>query len=805
MKNIAKTISLLVLFSNAVFAQTASLSGYVKDVQGKSVDFVTVVLYEVKDSSIVKGAATETGGKYDMEGLPAGHYYLEASFIGYQTSRTAPFHLADTRLEIPDLVLRESSQSIGEVQVVAKKPLIEVSAEKTVFNVSSSISSVGQNGLELLRKAPGVVVDKDENVSVKGKSGVLILIDGQPTQLSGKDLAQVLKSLRASDIDAIEVISNPSAKYDAAGVGGVVNIRLRKNKKLGLNGDVEAGLMYGITPKGEVSIGLNYRNSMFNAYGSYNFLVGQFENFQNFHRIQLDSFFDSKSVSPDMSYSHNFRGGADIYLNKRHTIGFSTNGNHSSGPWKNRSTTQIGDTATNTVRKVLLATNEIPEAHYNINSNIYYQYKDTSGREFGVSADYGLYRYQGRSFQPNYYLTPDLRDTLATNIFRNNTPTNIDFGTLKADYEQKLWKGKLGFGAKFSYVVTDNTFMFYNVINNSDFLDSLRSNKFTYTENVNAAYLNYNRPFGKKWTAQAGLRMEHTNSVGDLKSIQSRPLNYVERNYVDFFPSAAISYTPGQKHAWSLSYSRRITRPTYQNLNPFENKLDELTYEKGNPFLQPQYTNNIELQHTFKYMLTTSIGYSRTEDAFARILDTVEQVRNFITWKNLASRDQYTITIASPFEINKWWNGYANITAYHQRNRADYGEGKIVNLDITAMSLYAQTTFVLPWDLKLELSGWYSSPSIWEGNFATRDMGSLDIGIQKTILKGQGLIKLSVSDLLYTSRWSGSSQFGGLNMTGNGGWESRMLRINFTYRFGKAQQENRRQTGSEDENSRIKK
>jgi outer membrane receptor protein involved in Fe transport len=334
---------------------------------------------------------------------------------------------------------------------------------------------------------------------------------------------------------------------------------------------------------------------------------------------------------------------------------------------------------------------------------------------------------------------------------------------------------------------------------------------FSYRENVSAAYFSYKRKAGK-WDFQAGLRAENTVSQGKLTSTQSK--DPVNRDYLDFFPSAGITYNANPKNAFGLTYSRRIDRPNYQSLNPFENKLDELTFERGNPFLKPQYTNSVAISHTYAYAMTTALSYSYTTDFFAQLTDIDENnpKATFISPRNLATERTLNLNISVPIPIKNWWMVYANLNMYNSLYDADFGKDangvrKIISQNVYALNFYGQNTFTLPKGWTLEVSGWYNSPSVWAGVFQTNAMGSLDLGLQKTIMKEKGTIRISATDVLFTSPWAALNRFGGLYMDVRGSWESRLIKFNFTYNFGNTQMKaNRsRDTGSEDEAKRLQK
>lgn len=783
----------------------ATVSGEVKDHNGKALQSVTVSLLEAKDSSLVKADVTDADGKFQIVSTKNGKFLLSYSIVGYDKKFSDAFEISGQNFAAAAASLTLTSKKLQDVTVTSRKPMIEIKADKTIFNVEASINATGSNALELLQKSPGIQVDNNENISMKGKSGVKVYIDGKPTQLNAKDLAAYLKGINSNDVEAIEMISNPSAKYDASGNAGIINIRLKKNKKFGTNGSVTTGFVQGVTPKGNGSVNLNYRDKKVNLFGNVGGHVGKYENGLDLYRVQKDSIYDQHSINASYNKNVNVKAGADFFVDSKNTLGFLVTTNLGDNDWSSISNTRVFYKPTNAYVKTLQAFNTIPGSRNNFNSNINYRYADTAGKEINFDADYGLFRGVGRSFQPNYYLD-NAGSTLYSVINRNYTPTDIDIYTAKVDVELPKWKGKFGYGAKISYVKTTNTFDFFNDVSGVPVKQLNRSNSFTYKENVNAAYVNYQRQFNPKWSLQTGLRLEQTNNEGILTRADGiiQADNTVKRNYLDFFPSAALTWNVNDKNALNLTYSRRIDRPSYQDLNPFENKLDELTYEKGNAFLRPQYTDNIELTHTWKSMINTTFGFAHVKDYATQTTDTANNA-TFIQQKNLATQDIISFSIGSPLPIAKWWNGYANFWANYQMFKGQIGANSI-NTNIAQYGAYMQHTFTLGHDYAAEISGWFNGPSIWGATWKTKPQGGVDAGIQKQLFDKKATLKVSVTDIFHTSPWTAVSDFGGLYVSGGGRWESQTLRVSFTYRFGSNQVKSarQRQTGLESETKRIK-
>ena len=786
---------ILGFISSKAYAQ--SIEGRVKDVQNNAIPYANVLLKNDK-SELVKAGISDDNGYFNLKDVVSGSYTLEVSSLGFSLY-TQKLNYDGSQLPLGNIVLQEDAQALDEVTVTAKKPIIEVEPDKTVFNVSGTLTASGNNSLELLRKAPGVRVDNDNNIIVEGKSGVLIYVDDRQSYLQGDDLKAFLQSLQADEIENIEIITQPSSRYDAAGNAGIINIRLKREKGLGTVGNASNTLTYGDFFRNNSQIGITTKTKKWNILANYSNYIGTSNGFIYLYRIQGDKIFDAKTNSEYSGENHNFRTSADYVLDNKNTLGAAVNVSFNDNESISNSRTPIITRSTGVIDSILLAPNRNESNTFNLNTNFNYRYRDTTGRSLMVDMNYGRYERDRYNFQPNFYTTAD-GTPLNENITAQDTPIAIDIYVGKADYEQDLGKGKLSLGSKISFVKTDNTFDFFNIENNVSTLDETRSNNFVYDEQIIAAYANYNFSLDK-FKIQTGIRMENTDSKGDLTSSDANDNKLVERNYTDWFPSAGITYQMNQNNSLALIYSKRIERPGYQNLNPFEFQLDELSFSRGNPFLQPQYTDNIKLSHTYKYTLTTSLSYSYISDFFAQVTEALDENRNFLSTRNVANQEVYSLNVSYPKKITEWWNiyvsTYVNYSSYTPTNPS------FVAVDQTNYGGYAQSTFSLPKDVSFEISGWYSSPSIWGGTYQTESLGSLNMGIQKKWT--DWTVKLSANDILYTIPWRGKTQFGDLFIDGRGGSDSRTFQFYVSYAFGNkdVKTKNQRKSGLEDEQDRI--
>jgi len=670
--------------------------------------------------------------------------------------------------------------------------------------VENTINATGTSAFELLRKAPGVIIDNEGGIIVEGKAGVQIYIDGKPSVLQGSDLQGFLESLQASDIESVEIITQPSSKYDAAGTAGIVNIVLKKDKSLGTNGSVTLGATQGRHTRFNSSISFNSRGKKGNLYGTYSNRIGENFNELNFLREQSGTIFDAATNMISNNNSNNIKVGYDFYATPKSTFGVILNGNLNDGDTDSDAKTLIRELDAQSTDSTLVAQNVIAENSKNFNGNFNYRYADTSGTSFNMDFDYGQYTSNGNTYQPNFYLNGTDEEVINEVINRQITESTIDILTFKADYEQNLLKGIVGFGIKYSDVGTNNLFDLFEVNNGQEVLNVDQSNLFDYTENVNAAYVNYNKKWSK-WNAQAGLRIENTNSEGVLTSTQMSDNDNVKREYTDLFPSGGLTYQHNQKNQFGLTYSSRITRPNYQILNPFEFRLDELSFQKGNPQLQPQYTDNIKLSHTFAYRLNTSLTYSYIRDFFASFTTAGGENSTFLTTDNVANNEVINFTISYPTKINDWWSTFVNVSAFQSKYIPKENNNDFLGITQNTMSLFAQNTFSLPKEYKMEISGWYSTPSVWGGTFLTKSLGALNIAFQKSFMDRKLNAKLSFNDIFYSSPWRANTEYGGLKLSGSGGQDSRNVALSLSFNFGsnEIKKARSRKTGLEDEKNRI--
>ena len=801
---------LLTLHGLAQVPLKGNVSGVVRDAAGKPLEFVAMMLVKSVDSTLVKGAVSDAGGAYGFENVVEGRYLAVATQLGYQKLYSPAITVDATHpdVRVPDLRMQEETKLLTGVTVTARKPFIEQQVDRTVVNVENSIVASGNTALEVLEKAPGVTIDRqNDQIQLKGKQGVIVMIDGKQTYLSAQEVSNLLKNTPSDNIATIEIITNPSSKYDAAGNSGIINIKMKKNKNFGTNGTVIAGLGQGRFEKANGSLRLNHRQGKTNAFGNYSYSHQRSFQENELNRIIAydgrTTYFDQVSNRPNQYNGQNYRVGLDYFLNKKSTLGLLASGfvndwrqnnglNHSIIRNENGQVTLRPTTAV-----------KVQEKRTNLTGNLNYKHEfNGSGRELTADADNA--RFNGDSYNHLVTSYTDANNLPAqpTDAIRNGMPSAIDIWAFKSDYVHPTKKGgKWEGGVKSSYVQSDNNLVFENYREGEWTLDPTRTNRFKYQENIYAAYANYAGKLGKKTSLQLGLRVEQTRSEGNSVTLN----RVVDRQYTNLFPTFFASRQLDTNHVLNFSYSRRIDRPNYQDLNPFVFYLDPYTYQQGNPYLKPQYTNSLQLTHVYKSAFSTSLGYSRTTDVIVREVpgQIPEQNITFVTTDNLATLDNVNLTISFPLPVAKWWTLQNNLTVYYNHYNSPY-LGTQYSVDVVAWNAYVSNSFTLGKGFSAELSGWYNSAALY-GFFQSQPQGAFSVGVQKSVLNKKGTLKLNVNDPLWTNKFRGTTRYQDINFRIRARWESRVARLTFTYNFGNQNVKAARQrsTGTEAERNRA--
>lgn len=799
------TIILSCCFSIAN-AQDFSINGKVT-IAEKPLEAATIMLLK-SDSSMLRQQFSDKNGHFLIDKISKGNYLVSVQFVGNETWYS-PLITLDNEHPKVDLkaISLQSSAKLSDVVVTSQRQFIEQKIDKTVVNIDASPTNAGLSAYEILEKTPGVVVDKDGNISLKGKGGVVVMIDGKPTYLSAQDLANYLKNLPSTSLDQIELMTNPSAKYDAAGNSGIINFKTKKTKVKGFSAGVTAGYGIGKFPKTNESINFNYRSGKVNVFGNYSYNYSK-----RYHTLDLERNFRNEAGEIDTKFvqtsdmqseyqSHYFKTGLDFYATKKTTLGFSVNGNFNPGTNTNNNVTDIYNAANALQNETY--TNSISKNNWkNYGANLNMETKfDSAGRELSANIDYLQYQSSSNQLFVNSFYDEKSNKISADELLRGDLPGKINIYSGKIDYVHPLKHNmKIEAGLKSSYVKTDNNALYTNFINDEWITDSGRSNHFVYEENINAAYVNASKQLNKKWSAQFGLRLENTNAKGR----QLTTGETFKRNYTQLFPTAYINYALNDKNQLNLNYGRRIQRPDYGDMNPFYYFLDKYTYEVGNPYLKPQFSHNIELTHVYKNMITSTLSYALVNDIINEQLMQIDSTHTtFVTKTNLARQNSFTLSVNAAVPVTKWWRANLYVQGAYNKYKGFVNTG-IINVEGPAFNANMQNQFTLPKGWSAELSGYFNSKAIY-GTVVGMPQGAVNFAVAKKVLKDKGSVKLNVRDILGIQQWKGYSRYQNVDVKIHNTWESRVVNLTFTYRFSKGQKaEQRNHSSSDEEQSRVK-
>jgi outer membrane receptor protein involved in Fe transport len=800
------TIIVCAGYLNTASAQStnqAKIKGLLNDAQSKPVDYASVSLLNAKDSTTVIGTLSTEAGEYHFDNIKNGTYIVKATVVGYENASSQTFTVSDTSkiIRVPVLKMKTSSRNLNTVVITATKPTIEHLADKTVINVAGSVLATGNTAMDILERAPGVTVDKDDNISLKGKQGVTVMINDKLTYLSATQLATLLRSTDGGTIQSIELITNPSAKYDAAGNSGIINIKLKKNKMSGTNGTVSVTGGVGTYVKSSENFSINHKDGNLNVFG--NFSRGDIPQGRiiDIDRVVKDTsgkstYFKQSSFMPSMNHYNNYSFGADYDTSPKNTIGFAVNGYFNTYDQGNTNNTNIASTPNGKPDSSQQTLSQVNQSYKNYTVDLNDTYKiDTLGQELSFDADYSKFNNNSNANYNTYFSNP-LNPTEAPLYLRQITPSTIDIRVAKVDYTKNLTKSlKLEVGGKYSDVKTDNDLNATTKTDSGYVNDAALTNRFIYDEKISAGYVNFTKTY-KNTSVEVGLRGEYTQSRGDLVTTDS--VN--QRKYFDLFPSAFLHHTFNDKNEINLSYSRRIDRPDYSDLNPFVYYLDQYTYSEGNPFLRPQYTNNFELNYTYNKSYNLSLSYAHTYDAIQQIILTNDATEaSYQTNVNLSSQDSYNASLSIPVTITKWWSIQFDATAFYLKFKSDTLSGGVLNRGKVAYVAKANQTFTFA-GFKAELFGNYQSPLVY-GLYNIQARYNVDAGISRSFDDKKLNIKFSVDDVFNTERNDLSINYQSDDLLIRQKQESRIARLTLTYNFGNSSIKKREHKTAIDEES----
>jgi outer membrane receptor protein involved in Fe transport len=805
-----KTLSTLLLLPmflicSATFAQNGKLSGNVTDAKNIPIGFVNVTLLNVGDSSLAGAAITDTSGNFSIPVEKKGNFFLQLSFIGYLQNRTAAFEITEVSNSkyFGTIKLQTDAKQINNVTVTTLRPTITQLADRMVVNVEGTAMAAGSNAYTVLSKTPGVFIDQDGNIQLNGKTGVTVMIDNKLTYLSARDLRTMLEAMPAENIKNIEVIVNPSAKYDAAGTSGILNINLKKNTRQGTVGSLYTGYMTNLKQDafsggGNISYKEGKWNTSLNADISER-VGGREATFtREFQGINSRTYFDQSAESNyHVRGNRSARIGVDYDINSNHSVGamLTLGSNHVNEEFLTN--TFIGNQPKDPNQQVV-AENFTANRYRNFTSNLHYNGKlDTSGTNIFVDFYYVDISNKGEGNFNNYYT--DLNTNQQTkDLLYTNTPNGYKIYSGKIDYSMPLKKGaRVDLGVKASKVISDNDFRFY--FNNSGLvLDPQRTNYFNYHETISAAYANWNGNIGKKLNVQAGLRLENTSSLGRSFTTGQQ----TKRSYLNLFPSLFIQHNISKNYSVNYNYSRRLTRPNYSSLNPFRSYRDPYTWTEGNPFLRPQYTNSFSLIQTFKKIYILQSNLQLTKDVITEVpKPNAATATTVYTTGNVNDGTSLVFTGIIPQKIRKWWDTQ-NALQLSYNKYTSISDGQDVTNKQWTFLFQSIHTMTLPRNFRFELTYLYRGP-VASGLYHMAAYNRLDLAVKKSLFKKAVELSVNASDVLKTQRLIWAANYNGNINEFNQYLRFRVINVSLRYNFSKGLKITNKKSGSLEELNRA--
>lgn len=786
---------------------SAQVTGTVKDSLGQPLPFCNVMMVRAADSTVVTGTTCGEDGTFQVEKKENGSFRLMVLYTGYEKTYTELFSLSDAQpsFSVGAVVLHNDKNTLNEVAIVAQKPFMEQKLDRTVFNIENSVLATGNSALDVLRKLPGVNVDNNDNISVRGKQGVQFMIDGRRSYMSGQDMANYLRGIDASQIEKIEVITNPSAKYEASG-NAIINIVMKRNKNLGYNQQLNATYDQGFYGGGNVGTNLNYKTEKWNFFGAAN--VGQWKFYEDYKRTVVynaDSAFRTTSIGDGRRQFGGMwnweQAGVDYSPGKRHTIGFVAE--RSGGE---RAVYRRFDV--NSFNSGMALDSNLYTTGTEKNTNQYYSagmnYKfdiDSTGKELTADFNYAGFTTNALRENVSNYRNAILQPMRDPFTQVSDVDLSVAIATGQVDYVHPLKKNnaRLEGGVRGSHVVTASDARYFKTENGVLVNDAGQTNKFTYTENISAGYVNFSRTINKKLDAQIGLRAEETMVKGEGEN----DTLLFDRQYLRLFPSAFLNWKVDSLNGINISYSRRIDRPDYGELNPFVFYTDPYTTNSGNPNLQPQMNHKVEIAHIFKGTYRTSLSYMRMTSVFMGIVS-VNESTNVVNTRleNFATYEVVTLEFSAQHSFTNWYTLSGTILGFRDHyygpvNNVDYGVVYYTGL------IFLQNRISLKNDWGLEANLFARSLNM-DGIWREQPISGLDIGARKRFANGRGSVSLNISDVFQKSYLNSAADYGNVNFTNTGKMDSRRVRLSVSWKLGRSEYEReQRRNSAEDVKGRA--
>jgi len=795
----------LVLFPifRAGAQQAPSILGTVITADGVAVELATVTLHRAADSVLVRSDFTDAQGGFVFERAAAGHYLVSAAQVGFNRYWSTSFEVAaGGGLTLPAIRLSANgATTLNEVVITGQKPLFERLADRTVVNVEGSTLATGASSLDVLARAPGVTVDNNDNLALRGKQGLLVLIDGKRQPMTGRALADYLRALPTEQLKTIELITSPPAKYDAQGGAGIIAINLKKDERLGTNGTANASYGRNKYNKYTGGLSLTHRQPRITLSGAYNYTDRESANQLLSTRTfgvpgRPEGRSDLAFELPAHVQSHTYRAGLDFRPTTRTEVGVGLSGvgSRSTSAVTNEASTRD---ALGQEQGAYTGAGNLQLTRPNVALNLHgrHAFADSANAPaLTADLDYACYEQRSRQLLRTAYRLPK-----AVALLDNRQTGTLTIRSAQADYRRPLpGRRLLEAGLKTSVVASNNDVRALGAVDNVSSVDLNQTNRFRFRENINAAYASLTHTWDK-FSVRAGLRIEQTRTEGRQDVGNARFV----RSYAQLFPSFSFQVAFNERHTSAIALGRRIDRPSYSQLNPFRSYADVMTFEEGNPALRPQTSYNLELTHIYRQQYSAGLSYSRTRLPITQVVQPVPGGGAVVgSVVNLDVQHHLALNVSVPVQPAKWWSISNDAMLFYSRYQGQ-AAGTGLNRGRAAYTLNSASSFVLGKEWSAELSGSYQSRQQY-GFLDIRPQGQLTAGIQKSLWKKQASLTLTVADLLWTQVFRATSSYDNYQDRLYQRFDSRVVRLTFTYKFGNQKLPTSQQrTGAENEKRRA--
>lgn len=789
-----------IAFNQSTLKNTNTIGIKISDASGQPLAGATIQVFNNSNTNLLQTYLTDSAGAYTISSLSSGSYQLIISYTGYQ-SVTKQFNIpSDTNVIALNL---SKSGTLKQVSIIATKPFVQYEQGKTLINVDAAASNTGTTVLEVLEKSPGVTVDRNGNVSLQGKANVQIYIDGKQNYLSGADLSNMLSSMSSAQVEQIELITSPAAKYEASGNAGIINIKTKKNKQEGFNGNLSLSAGQGRYSKTNNSLVLNYRRGKLNTFANLSANLNEYYTYVYALRKYYDdnnnliATLDQPTYFTGTSNSQSLRGGVDYSISDRTTLGIGltglvfrrNGGSNAAATWLSK----MG-----TVDSSITTTSESSNSFKNIAGNINFKHTLAKGHEITVNTDLLHYDLGFNQYFANHLSS----DAVLSDASTGRIPSDIQIFSFKADQSINLGKsGKIESGFKQSDINTDNLADYTFFDGSTSNPDYSKSNHFLYNETITALYTSMQHQAGKL-NAQLGVRYENTNYKANQLGNPLRQDSAFSRKYDGLFPSGLMSYEADSSSTFSLTAGRRIDRPAFQKLNPFIFIINKYTYQSGNPFFLPQFSWNMELTHQYKSFLTTTLSYSIIKDYFSQLFLQDDNGLLYYSEGNVGKAYIAGLAISAQVAPVKWWSLTTEAT-YNYKNLKSMVYNAISS-SVNQLNLNLNNQIKLGKKYTGELSGFYLSRSRVDLQELLSPTGQISTAFSHSILKDKSVLKFSLRDIFYTVATEGNTTFKNATEYFIVKRDSRIATLGFTYRFGKSlKASNSQNGGANDEIDRV--